>query len=268
MTVADNVAYGIRGDRSVRTRRVRAVLERFRISHLATARAATLSGGERQRVALARAVASDPRILLLDEPLSALDAVTKSDIAGELERRLAELRLPAIMVSHDFEDVVGLADRVAVLQAGRVIQSGTPADLVEAPASPFVASLAGVNYFAGTAASQGSLTRVHAPSWTAPLLSTDSGEGPVGVVVAPWEVSLSQRVPDSSALNALTGPVQRITPVGNRLRVTIGARPVVVAEVTEDSARHLGLAVGVPMVATWKATATRLVHSPLTTRGP
>jgi molybdate transport system ATP-binding protein len=267
MSVLDNVAYGVRGEGRRRRHGAREVLERFGIGHLAAARPTNLSGGERQRVALARAVAAEPQILLLDEPLSALDAVTKVDVAGELERTLTDLRLPTILVSHDFEDVVGLADRVAVLQAGRIIQSGTARELVEAPSSPFVASLAGVNYFAGTAVRQGNLTKVRADDWASLLVSTDAEDGAVGAVVAPWEVSLSQRMPDSSALNAVTGPVRRITLVGNRLRITLDSRPAVVAEITEESARHLGLAVGVPMVASWKATATRLVRLPLAAAG-
>ena len=134
MTVERNVAYGVRGDKHERLRRARSVLERFGIAHLARARPGGLSGGERQRVALARAVAPGPSLLLLDEPLSALDAVTRSEVAAELEARVRELELPTIVVSHDFEDVLGLADRVAVLQSGHVVQSGSPAELVEAPA--------------------------------------------------------------------------------------------------------------------------------------
>jgi molybdate transport system ATP-binding protein len=253
LTVVKNVAYGARGDRRTRDRRAMETLERLGIAHLA------LSGGERQRVALARAVASDPRMLLLDEPLSALDAVTKAEVAGELERHLGELSLPTILVSHDFSDVVGLASSVAVLHEGRVAQSGSPTELVEAPASPFVASLAGVNYFAGTASARGDLTEVIADGWSRPLLSTDLAQGRVGVVVYPWEVSLSQLPPQGSALNAVAARVRRVSFVGNRARVSLDSHPVVVAEVTDESIRHLGLVPGAHVVASWKATATRLV---------
>ena len=212
-------------------------------------------------MALARAVASDPTILLLDEPLSALDAVTRSEVAAELELRLGELGLPTILVSHDFTDVLGLADRVAVLQAGRVVQTGAVAELAEAPASEFVASLAGVNYFAGTARRVGELTEVRGEGWRTPLRSVDGIEGPVGVVVYPWEVALSARAPDGSALNAIQGAVRRISVVGNRARVTLDSAPSIVAEVTEPSVRRMGLAAGTPVVASWKATATRLVRT-------
>lgn len=260
LSVAANVAYGVRGDRRTRARRSRTVLERFGIAHLADARPPHLSGGERRRVALARAVASDPRILLLDEPLTSLDALARAEVAAELETRLVELRLPTIVVAHDFEDVLGLADRVAVLQDGRIVQTGSPAELAEAPASPFVASLAGVNYFVGIAARNDSLTEVHGAGWETPLKSVDAVEGRVGVVVRPWEIALSERRPEGSALNAVCGPIRRVSGVGNRTRITLDSRPPLVAEVTEESARHLMLATGVPMVASWKATATRLVR--------
>ena len=261
MTVLANVAYGIRADRRAREEQARAVLERFGIGALAPARPRELSGGERQRVALARAVATDPDILLLDEPLSALDAVTRSEVAAELELRLGELDLPTILVSHDFTDVLGLADRVAVLQAGRIVQSGPVQELAEAPTSEFVASLAGVNYFAGTARRRGELTEVTGEGWAAPLRSVDGMEGPVGVVVYPWEVALSASAPDGSALNSVRGAVRRISVVGNRARVSLESKPSIVAEVTEASVRRMGLGAGTPVVASWKATATRLVPS-------
>jgi molybdate transport system ATP-binding protein len=263
LTVVANVAYGVRDGRRGGHREAvaRSVLERFGIARLAGARPGDLSGGERQRVALARAVASGPEILLLDEPLSALDAVTKAEVAAELEARVRDLGLPTILVSHDFADVLGLADTVAVLQAGRIVQAGPPSELIEAPASAFVASLAGVNHFVGTATRRGDLTEVRAEGWSRPLVSTDVVDGPVGVVVYPWEISVASRAPQGSALNAVSGPVRRVSLLGNRARVTVGSRPPVVAEVTEASVRHLGLSPGSNVVASWKATATRLVHA-------
>jgi molybdate transport system ATP-binding protein len=259
LSVLRNVAYGIAGGRRERERRALSVLQRFGIERLAGAHPGDLSGGERQRVALARAVASEPRILLLDEPLSALDAVTKAEVSAELELRLRRIGVPTILVSHDFADVLGLADRVSVLQEGRLVQTGAPSELVEAPASGFVASLAGVNYFPGTAARRGELTEIRADRWHRPLVSTDAAEGAVGVVVYPWEVSLSLSAPDGSALNAVAGAVRRIVPAGNRIRVSLDGPPAIVAEVTDESVRHLGLRPGAPVVASWKATATRLV---------
>jgi molybdate transport system ATP-binding protein len=261
LTVARNVEYGMpRGaGRHDRAARVRPVLERFAIGHLASARPGRLSGGERQRVALARAVASEPEVLLLDEPVAALDPATRAGVTIELSDHLRSLGLPSVLVSHDIADVVGLADRIAVIEAGRVVQQGSAAELLQAPASPFVAAFTGVNYFPGTAARRGHMTEVRADG--AVLVSTDQADGPVGAVVPPWDVALSARRPEGSALNALEGPVSRVVTVGNRVRVTLGSRPPIVAEITEDSARRLGVAPGVPLVATWKATGTRLVPS-------
>jgi molybdate transport system ATP-binding protein len=261
LTVAQNVRYGTRhgtmkGPDAVD---VEDVLRRFGIEGLSSARPGRLSGGERQRVALARAVATGPRILLLDEPLSALDAGTKGAVAGELARHLRSLSLPTILVSHDFEDVIGLADRVAVVEAGSIVQSGGWRDLVEAPGSPFVAALTGVNYFAGTAVPRGSLTEIRSTEGPAIFVSTEEASGPVGVVVYPWDVALSGDEPSGSALNRLSGPVKRIAGVGNRIRVSLDTRPSIVAEITEDSQARLGVEPGRTMIASWKATGTRLV---------
>jgi ABC-type sulfate/molybdate transport systems ATPase subunit len=262
LDVLGNVGYGIRADRKTRVGRAREVLERFGISGLAAARPGNLSGGERQRVALARAIASEPSILLLDEPMSALDAVTRSEVAAELELRLREIGLPTILVSHDFSDVLGLADRVAVLQAGRIVQVGRPRELAEAPASSFVASLAGVNYFAGTATRREGLTEVSGEGWSSPLRSVDIVEGAVGVVVYPWDISLSSTRPEGSALNAIGGRVRRVSLVGNRARISLDSTPPIVAEVTDGSAHRMGIEPGVHVVATWKATGTRLLPRP------
>jgi molybdate transport system ATP-binding protein len=261
LTVGQNVAYGVRGaPRRDREKRAAPVLRRFGIEHLSGVKPATISGGERQRVALARAVASDPAVLLLDEPLSSLDPATKGAVAGELWSHLRELGLPTVLVSHDFADVVGLATRIAVLEGGRVVQTGTAAELLQAPASPFVAALTGVNYFMGTAVPHGPLTEVHSADSDAKFLSAGHASGPVGVVVYPWDVALSRGPIEGSPRNVLAGPVGRVTGVGNRVRVTVESRPRIVAEVVDESLRLLGIAPGVPIVATWKATGTRIVQ--------
>jgi molybdate transport system ATP-binding protein len=249
------VGFGLGGNGAAA---VRGLLEEFDLAHVARARPSELSGGERQRVALARAVAAGPEALLLDEPLSALDPASKARVARELGRHLERLALPAILVSHDFGDVAGLADRIAVVEAGRIVQRGTAAELAQAPVSAFVAALAGVNYLPGEAARRGALTEVVARSG-ARFASLDQGTGAVGAVVYPWDVLLSSSRPEGSALNALAGPVARVVVVGNRVRVTLGSHPPIVAEITEESARRLGVRVGAELVATWKAAGTRLV---------
>jgi molybdenum ABC transporter ATP-binding protein len=260
LTVAQNVAYGLPNRRRrAQPAEAHRLLERFGIAHLAGARPRSLSGGERQRVALVRAVASDPQALLLDEPLSALDPATKGAVAHELGQHLRSLRLPAILVSHDFTDVAALADRIAVMESGHIVQRGTSAELLQAPVSPFVAALTGVNYFSGTAVPRPELTEVRSTAGVGLFLSLDRVAGPVGVVVYPWDVALSATPPGGSAMNALTGAVSRVVTVGNRVRVTLASDPPVVAEITEGSARRLGVATGTKLVATWKAAGTRLV---------
>ena len=249
LTVEANIGFGGR-------RRVRELLDRFGIAGLARARPADLSGGERQRVALARALARDPAVLLLDEPLSALDAHTKGSVRAELGALLRELRLPTILVTHDFEDAAALADRVGVIVDGRILQLGRSQALLAAPASGFVASFTGANLLPGTARpGPDGLTEIALDSGTT-AFSTVPGAGRVGVVVYPWEIALSRAEPVDSALNHVRGGVTSLVPLGNRVRVAVGP---LTAEVTAGSAERLCLREGDLVVASFKATATRLV---------
>ena len=251
LDVLANIRFGARSEAPVAE-----LVERFRISHLTRARIGELSGGERQRVALARALALQPGVLLLDEPLSALDAHTKAAVRIELYELLRDLALPTILVTHDFEDAAALADRVGVIVDGRILQSGTPAELVAAPADPFVASFTGATLLQGTARpGPDGLTEVVLDSGGT-AWSTDRETGRVGVAVYPWEVSLSREVPADSAVNHVRATVASLVPLGNRARVRVGP---LVAEVTTASAERLGLAEGDVVVATYKATATRLL---------
>jgi ABC-type sulfate/molybdate transport systems ATPase subunit len=250
LTVEQNVRFG--GAR----KSVGALLERFRIGHLTKVRPGELSGGERQRVALARALARDPSVLLLDEPLAALDADTRAHVRGELAGELRELGLPTLVVTHDFADAAVLAERISVLVDGAVVQSGAAGDLIAAPESGFVASFTGANVLPGRARPGPSgLTEVELGDGTR-LLSSDPGEGPVAVVVPPWEVSVALSAPDDSAQNHVAGPVLTVAPVGNRARVTIGP---VTAEVTAASVERLSLRPGTHAVASFKAAGTRLL---------
>ncbi len=261
LTVAKNVGYGLRPrPRSRRERRaqVAEILERFAIAPLAAARPARISGGERQRVAIARAVASSPSALLLDEPLSALDAVTKSRIAAELSRVLTALRLPTILVSHDLADVAGLADRVAVMDAGRIVQVGSIAELVRAPASAFVAAFVGTNYFAGEARRVGGLTEVDLDDG-ARVVSGDAVVGRVGAVVPPWRVTIGDPASVEPGGNAVIGAVTSVAPRGGALRVTVAGKPVVVADVPADTPAAAALAKGTIVAATWPYALTRLI---------
>ena len=252
LSVRRNVAYGAGG------RPVDELLERFRIAHLADARPGELSGGERQRVALARALAREPEVLLLDEPLAALDAHTRTAVRAELAELLRGLGLPALLVTHDYEDAAALADEVGVLVDGSLRQLASPAELVARPRDGFVAAFTGANLLHGRARRDGgSLTTVRLESGDE-VFSADEAEGEVGVVVYPWEVSVSRthEAELGSALNVVRGEVGSVVEVANRVRVRVGP---LTAEVTTASAERLELGRGGVAYATFKATGTRLV---------
>ena len=248
LTVRKNVEFGRKGGA--------ALLERFGLATLADAKPRELSGGERQRVALARALAPDPAVLLLDEPLSALDAHTRGEVRAELQQLLREADRPTLVVTHDFEDAATLATQVGVVVQGRLRQLGTPAELVASPADPFVASLTGANVLRGRArAIMTGLTELELPTGEL-IRSTDPAEGDAVAIVYPWEVTLSRMPPDDSAQNHIAGVVASLVPVGNRIRARVGP---LTAEITADSSERLGLQVGGSAVASFKATATRLL---------
>jgi molybdate transport system ATP-binding protein len=249
LSVQANVAYGGK-------ERAGELLERFRISHLAEVRPAQLSGGERQRVALARALARDPGVLLLDEPLSALDSHTKDGVRLELQELLRAFELPTLIVTHDYEDAVALADTVGVIVDGALRQLGTPGELVSQPRDPFVASFTGANLLHGRAEQlEDGLTGVRLHSGEI-VYSSDPGRGEVGVVVYPWDVSVGRLHVDDSAMNLIVGEIGSLVQVGNRVRVRIGP---ITAEITPASAERLELARGGQAFASFKATGTRLV---------
>jgi molybdenum ABC transporter ATP-binding protein len=250
MTVRENVAYARRHPPDE-------YLERFRIAHLAEARPGSLSGGERQRVALARALARDPAVLLLDEPLSALDAHTKVEVRAELQELLYALRIPVLLVTHDFEDAAALSDTVGVIVDGRLLQLGTPRELVARPADPFVASFTGANLLHGIAEVGDGATRVRLADGTL-IASAESGTGAVVLAVYPWDVTVSTEPPHDSAMNVVRAPIASIAELGSRVRVSIGPLS---AEITAESLQRLGLRIGTFAYASFKATGTRVVAS-------
>ena len=253
MTVRQNVEYA-------RRHAADEYLARFHISDLASARPGELSGGERQRVALARALARDPQVLLLDEPLAALDAHTKTTVRAELHDLLAGLDIPVLLVTHDFEDAAALADRVSVIVEGRLRQTGTPSGLVAEPADAFVASFTGANLLHGFAEAHDGSTRVRLDDGTL-LATADPAHGRVSLAVYPWDITLATEAPHDSALNVIHAPIRSVAELGNRVRLAVGP---ISAEITAESLARLGLRSGQPVYASFKATGTRVVaeHEP------
>jgi molybdate transport system ATP-binding protein len=190
LNVAANVRFAGRRDRPE-------LLERLGVGHLAGARPGQLSGGERQRVALARALARNPRVLLLDEPFAALDAITREHVRDELADVLAELELPTLLVTHVFADATALAKRIGVVDSGRLVQLATAPELLRDPANAMVASLTGANVIGGTAVPAPSGSRVVLDGG-GELASAITADGPVEVAIHRWELALAD--PKSSSL--------------------------------------------------------------------
>lgn len=265
MSAWRNVAYPLRHvGRSERRAAAVALLDRLGVGALADAVPAALSGGERQRVALARALARRPAVLLLDEPLAALDAPMRAQARRVIARVVSDAAIPAMLVTHDFTDAAILGDTVAVVDRGQILQSGAPAELAGAPASPFVAELTGASVLEGDARRAADGLTAVALRGGGILLSTDTATGPVSAIVRPWDVALerfdAQAIePGGSARNHLPARVVSMTPLGNHVRVGLALPQPLSADVTAAAAATLELAPGATVAATFKATATRLL---------
>jgi molybdate transport system ATP-binding protein len=256
-----NVAFGMRGSKAGRRSRAQDLLRRFGVEPLAEARPATLSSGERQRVALARALATDPEVLLLDEPLSALDARTRAHSSRELSAALADAGVPALLVTHDFQEAALFAKEICVVDRGATVQRGTAAELSARPASGFVADFAGAAVLEGVARPEAGGGAVVELEGGGRVRSTDDAAGPVAASVFPWEVTLEPAgdEPHGSARNRLAAEVTSVTEIGARVRVGLATPQPLAAEVTAESVSELGLRPGARVSAVWKATATRLM---------
>lgn len=252
LTAVDNVAFGLRARGVARGEARRAateLLNRMGIGDHGTAFPAELSGGQAQRVALARALATDPRVLLLDEPLAALDVATKREVRRELRRHLGDFGGARILVTHDPLDAYALADRIAVLDAGRIVQQGTVAEIAAHPRSRYVADLVGTNLISGTVDDAGLRTAAGA------LVAVVADfVGPAFAVVRPTSVALSARAPDTSARNSFPGTVDDVDRLGDRVRVGVTGPVHLTAEITGAALDRLGLSIGDEVWASVKAT--------------
>ena len=269
LTAAENVAFGLRAQglpRRELTPRVSAALDRLGIGDLASRRPHALSGGQQQRVAIARAIVLEPRLLLLDEPLSALDAASRRAIRGELRRLLADLPCTTLFVTHSPAEALAFGDRVTVLEAGRITQSGSRETLMRHPRSPYVAEFLGVNFFRGSLSPGDHAGRPRIALGHGELVIAGAGtEGEVAVVVHPREITLALEKPDGSARNVFAGTIDELAPEppsGELVRVSLTTTPPLIAEVTRQAVEALGLAPGTRVFASFKAAGVVVVSSP------
>ncbi|MFB6515024.1 ABC transporter permease [Streptomyces virginiae] len=262
LTAVANTAYGLRArgvPRAQARREALAWLDRLGVLHLADRRPAQLSGGQAQRVALARALAARPRLLLLDEPLAALDQTTRARVRHTLRTHLAGFGGVCLIVTHDPVEAVSLADRVLVLADGRALQDAPPAEVTRHPRSPWVARMLGRNAWPGTASADGLTLAAGGRLVVAEALP----EGAKALaIIAPEAVSVYTDRPGGSPRNVWPGTVREITAVGSRLRVLVASdtAPDLVAEITPDAAAELGLVDGASVWTSVKATEVTLVR--------
>ncbi len=288
LSVFENIAFGLRAQRlprSVVRQRVGAALEQVHLPGLEQRRPAQLSGGQQQRVAIARALALQPHLLLLDEPLSALDVQTRREVRQELRHILAEVDTTTLLVTHTYLEALLFGQNILVLEGGHVLQQGGQRDLLEHPRSSYVAELIGVNFFRGHILRYESPTvcvmQVHTGFQNVEILATlheqetdaprpNSGEEAF-VIVEPRSITLYLTQPDSSARNTFRGEVIQLLRVGNTshapntenegvFRVTLlidATMPPLTAEITEASATRLDVHEGSVVYATFKATEAR-----------
>jgi molybdate transport system ATP-binding protein len=254
LTVTENVAFSPRA-RGQGRREARSAaghwLDRFGLADLAGRKPGQLSGGQAQRVALARALAGQPELLLLDEPLSALDAGTRLDVQAELKRHLADFAGPCLLVTHDPLEALVLADRLLVLEGGRVVQEGTPAQIARQPATDYVAKLVGLNLYPG----QADGAQVKLAGGGAFVVADTGQHGDVLVAVRPSSVVVSgQRPQPSSARNTWPAKITGLTLLADRVRLDLEGEPPALVDVTPAAVAELSLSSGSEVWLTAKAT--------------
>ncbi|MEV4800260.1 ABC transporter ATP-binding protein [Nonomuraea sp. NPDC049421] len=253
LSALDNVAFGPRcqGVPKAEARRSAAdLLERVGLADRAGARPRQLSGGQAQRVALARALAVRPELLLLDEPLAALDAHTRLEVRSRLRRHLADFDGATVLVTHDPLDAMVLADRLIVIEQGAVVQEGPPAEVARRPRTDYVARLVGLNLYRGGA----DAGRVKVGELL--LHSSEQLSGPAFVAFPPAAVALYRSRPDGSPRNLWRARIDGIERHGDNVRVHLDGPITAFADITPAAVADLDLSPGQEIWASVKATET------------
>ena len=262
MTVWENVEFGLEVRKvplNERRRRVKELLELLKVEQLAHRYPGTLSGGEKQRVALARALAVNPKVLLLDEPLSALDAPLRRKLRDELKRLQKVLRIPFVHVTHDQMEAYSLADKIAVINKGVILEIGSPEKIFTSPRNAFVAEFVGFeNIFKGKARREGDITVVDIGG--VEIVASEPAEGEVIAAIRPEEIVLSLRPVETSARNVMKGRITEIIPETYivKLRVNVDGVQFTVY-VTRKSFLEMGIDIGHEISLIFKASSVRIL---------
>jgi molybdate transport system ATP-binding protein len=241
LSVLDNVAFGPRAGgagRGASRRRALDLLDRVGLADCAAEKPRALSGGQAQRVALARALATDPRLLLLDEPLAAMDAGARAELRRGLSRHLAAYVGTCLLITHDPIEAMTLGEQLVVLEGGRVVQSGTPDELSRRPRSRYIADLLGLNLYPGRA-EQGAVVLANGRR----LIAADPvpERGDVFAVIPPRAVALHRVLPEGSPRNVWEGTVEELDAIGSRVRAHVSGELPIIAEVTPGAVASLHL---------------------------
>ncbi|MHA1310055.1 MAG: tungstate ABC transporter ATP-binding protein WtpC [Candidatus Helarchaeota archaeon] len=259
-----NIAYGIRLQKGIKYKKVMEkvmeFLKLFKIEHVANRYPSTLSGGEKQRVALARALIINPNILLLDEPLASVDYNTMVQLKGEIKRIHKEFKPITIYVTHNRLEAMSLADRIAVMNKGKIIQVGTPDEIFRNPQSEFVAKFIGFdNIFSGTAKfnKEIGLSEIQIDSMT--IYSADKLYGNVKVCIRPEDIILSRQPLKSSMRNVINGTIVKIDDLGTLFEVSINIGTIIKVLITQNALLDLGLSVGSKIYVNFKSVALKTI---------
>ncbi|MEN6293651.1 MAG: tungstate ABC transporter ATP-binding protein WtpC [Methanobacterium sp.] len=260
-TVFENISFGLKvrkvRDEEIKTR-VEEMMDLLKVSHLADRLPRTLSGGEQQRTALARALIIYPKILLMDEPLSALDRKTRDELMQELKEIHRKFDVTLVHVTHNFDEALMLADRIAIMRNGEISQVGTSTEIFRHPADKFVADFVGAeNIIEGTAKKDGErLTIIDTGNIS--IYSTEQKQGHVHITVRPEDIILSTQKVETSARNVFKGPIKGIVDTGALIKLTIDVGEPLVVFLTRQSFLDMELNIGKSVWTYFKATAVHV----------
>lgn len=260
-TVFENIAFGLnmkKMDKKEVKTRVNEMMNNFNISHLAHRLPRTLSGGEQQRTALARALIISPKVLLMDEPLSALDRKTRDDLIHLMKNLHREFEITLIHVTHNFDEALALADRIAIMKEGRISQVGDSTEIFRHPKDKFVADFVGVeNIIKGAARKDGErMTLVDTGNIS--IYTTEPKEGQVHITVRPEDIILSNKKVETSARNVFKGNITEIIDNGALIKLTVDVGEPIVVFLTRQSFIDMELNIGREVWTYFKATAVHV----------